>query len=58
MVLASLSIASSVSCKGWNSASFPFDEMNALAAASLFQVTTGLGLTPATWRQIGNPSDL
>ena len=32
--------------------------MKALAASSVIQVTTGIGLTPATWRQIGNPSDL
>jgi hypothetical protein len=36
----------------------PLDEMKALAAASVFQVTTGSGLTPATCWQTENPSDL
>src|SRR5205807_716491 len=43
---------------GWKPASRPLEEMKALAAASVFQVTTGSGLIPGTWRQIGKPSDL
>src|ERR1041385_5314863 len=31
--------------------------MKAFAAASVFQVTTGSGVTPGIWRQIGKPSD-
>jgi hypothetical protein len=58
MARAILSIASSVSWTGWNSESAPFEERNARAAASVFHVTTGSGVTPGSWRQIGNPSDL
>src|SRR5467141_1020312 len=56
--LAIFSIACSFTDTGWNSLAPPLLSMNALAALSEFQTTTGSGETPGIWTQIGTPSDL
>src|SRR5207302_7931349 len=52
------SIACSFTDTGWNSLLPPLLSMNARAALSELQTTTGSGETPGIWTQIGTPSDL
>src|SRR5438093_12923719 len=56
--LAIFSIACSSTETGWNSLPPPLLSMNALAALSDLQTTTGSGEAPGIWTQIGTPSDL
>src|SRR5207247_11083585 len=56
--LAIFSIACSSTETGLNSLPPPLLSMNALAALSELQTTTGSGETPGIWTQIGTPSDL